>query len=193
MSRTLVVVCAVALSLAPQLMDHAAAIGPVELSLEDFAVIHSDATSLGPRVLLQYGLPARLMGVDVDAATLHIAGRVRVPAGHRIRRVQLKCSGAAEEWDSATVDWGYPWSEPGGVWNEGNMRVNLADVGDSEDIAIDVTDLVQAWVDNPEGNVGLALGRDARTPGSITVDLPGGRRGEHWAPRILVHYSLRDR
>ncbi len=135
------------------------------------------------RSLLKFDLTGIPSNATVTSAYLYIyANDQDSSSRHRIYRVTT-------DWLEGTVTWNSPWTSSGGDFNS-TIRYNYFTPNNDDCLfTLNLTYLVQLWVDNTYPNYGLMIWPDNNEEGSIQYNSK-----EHGTvnrrPRLVVNYTV---
>lgn len=122
----------------------------IEVGVTDMATIFSGDTI---RFLLRFDLPSRLEGSTIDYAQLLFIAQADSGSEEPLDIAGFR---VITGWDLGSVIWTYPWSNPGGDYNDSSLTVSTISGQKSENVSLDITGILSAWVKgNP--NYGLIL------------------------------------
>jgi hypothetical protein len=112
------------------------------------------------RVLIRFDLDQLPSGAEVEQAVLRVHLEVFINEDlQEPRPATVSAYRLLRSWEPDTVTFNTPWSQPGlatGLDYEDRPFPGQT-IYDSDWVSIDVTEAVQAWLDQPDENWGLAL------------------------------------
>lgn len=96
------------------------------------------------RILAMPELPLEATGIVIDRVLLCLSVE---PQTEDTSFIPIRIYPLNTDWDEATVDWASPWEEAGGDIDEDTYAEYLVTIPETQEIAIDITDLYLRWQD----------------------------------------------
>jgi hypothetical protein len=141
--------------------------------------------------LLDFNLDALPEGAQVQNAQL----RLYVVDETLSPNVVVKCYPLLRDWDAGIVNWtkaasGVPWSSPGasGPEDRGDAIALSDELVPGSYFSLDVTDVVQDWLADPNSQHGILLA--ARSEAEEVIHLASFEHSvSDWRPRLEIIFS----
>jgi hypothetical protein len=112
--------------------------------------------STGPRLLMQFDIPDSLVEYEIVFATIEATGTF-FPYGREDNFVILEYYPLLTSWNGRTATWTYPWRTEGGDFDAEDRNFTSVEVGFRREVSLDVTSMVQDWVDGSMDDHGLIV------------------------------------
>ncbi len=163
-------------------------VGVVAVQLDEIAVLsppeESDETA---RCLLSFELPQVLDNVTIDYARLTASAHISSPEEDQLPPLVVEAYAVTSSWSAASVAWSTGWDTAGGDF-ETHAGATFASAPDSTvSVSLDLTHIVQDWVDGDASNYGVIVILPTGTGHEIsTVDQ------QTHPPVLEVYYSGRE-
>ena len=172
-------ISALVITLSALLNGAAAQAAGLTIPLAEAAVISEPGNPTNVRVLLRFDVPLSLSGSTVDLAMLHIA----LPLAEAdVDEVPFEVFPVTREWSAGEVAWDEGWADGDGTWSRADGALIDIPVGEERSVRIDVTRLVQTWVDGGLANHGSVLVPSKAPAVVASLELAA-------APTIYLRYS----
>ncbi len=141
------------------------------------ASIRPSTSSKDMRLLLEFELPAVLVGRSVDFACVSLDANSVTTTG----TVALEAFRVTTDWDASSVSWSGSWAKDGGDW-DADASADWV-VGESADktVYLDVTEFVNMWLREPAENFGIIVKVSGPFLGTFAVD-------KGLAPKLRILY-----
>jgi hypothetical protein len=120
----------------------------------ELASISPKAGSDHGRLLFRFDLPAQLNDCTIDYAELVFAATADTGSG---RICLMGAFPVTKSWDSANLSWSDGWTNSGGDYADSRYSTALIRSSTNRLTRMDITDIVQMWVDSTLVNHGLIL------------------------------------
>ena len=137
------------------------------------------------RFLLALPLPAALEGSTIDFTRLTMG--VRVGMGELSGEdgpFVVDAYAVTTEWDPEAVGWNTGWDTPGADFDESTHSSHIGVADTTASVSLDLTHVLQAWVDGSIGNAGIIITVPSATCWEITeID------GSLDEPAVAVYYT----
>jgi hypothetical protein len=122
-------------------------------------VTQAGTISLNPssgfgRLLFKFDLPEQLNGVTIDYAELVF---IATPDTGRSYICLMVAYPLTKKWESANLSWSDGWTNPGGDFADTIYSTCLIRSSTEHPTRMDITDIVQMWVDGTLTNHGLIM------------------------------------
>jgi len=129
--------------------------GVVTVQLDEIAVLtppaESDETA---RCLMSFELPQVLDDVTIDYARLMASAQITSSDEDQLPPLVIEAYAVTSSWSAGSVAWSTGWDTPGGDF-ETHAGATFAAIPDSTvSVSLDLTHIVQAWVDGDASNSG---------------------------------------
>jgi hypothetical protein len=157
----------------------------VEIELSDTAVITPADMSSTARALLEVDLPAALSNVTIDYAVLYLNLGLESESDDP---VDIEAFMLSHSWEPETVSWG-SWADPGGDYLDRSRICETVGVSSDTTVGLDVTMILQRWIDKKKKNFGLITLVDDDFDGSLSFLGIEGVPGD--VPKVKIYYSRR--
>jgi hypothetical protein len=95
-------------------------------------------------------------------------------------------------WSESSATWSSPWLEPGGDFGDSFSYAQILNEQKNCAIEVNITGLVQAWVDGDFPNYGILLSTEGSNPPMRYTAKEDSANPEE-APRLLVSYTTGSR
>jgi hypothetical protein len=125
-----------------------------EASVTQVATISPSQSSDFGRLLFKFSLPEQLNGVTVDYAELIFTA---TPDTGRSYICLMGAYPLTRNWESVDLSWSDGWTNPGGDFADTIYSSCLIGSSTERLTRIDITDIVQMWVDGTLTNYGLII------------------------------------
>jgi len=106
------------------------------------------------RILFQFDLPSQLNGALIDYAELIFTA---TPDTGNSYICLLGAYPITKSWDSTSLSWSFGWTNSGGDYTDSIYSTCLIRTSSDKVTRIDVTDIVQMWVDRTLANHGFIV------------------------------------
>jgi len=135
------------------------------------------------RILAMPELPLEATGIVIDRVLLCLSVE---PQTEDTSFIPIRAYALGTEWSPGTVAWDSPWEEDGGDIDEDTYAECLVTVPETQDVAIDITDLYGRWLDGrlPYYGFMLALSPSALDDFTIVRENDSGPYAT-----IVIQYS----
>jgi len=123
-----------------------------ELEIEIDEIVNIESSSGGYRTLITFTLPGDISSSDIEYAKLMI------PYAYIEAELDLIVCTVATTWEKATVSWNYPWTYPGGDYDDyPQSRLHLyPDYPENKEYFFDISENVRNMADGTD-NYGLLI------------------------------------
>ncbi len=137
------------------------------------------------RYLLALPLPAALEGSTIDFAKLTMGVQVgTVELSWEETPFIVDAHAVTTEWDPEAVGWSTGWDTPGGDFDESTHSSHIGVADTTASVSLDLTHVLQMWVDGSIGNAGIIITIPSATCWEITeID------GSSHEPTVAVYYT----
>jgi hypothetical protein len=125
-----------------------------EASVTQVATISPNPSSGFGRLLFKFDLPDQLNGVTIDYAELVF---IATPDTGRSYICLMGAYPLTKNWESANLSWSDGWTTPGGDFTDTIYSTCLIRSSQDRVTRMDITDIVQMWVDSTLTNHGLIM------------------------------------
>ena len=125
-----------------------------ETSVTQVGTISPNQSSDFGRLLFKFNLPDELNGVTIDYAELIFTATTDTGSSY------ICLMGAyplTKNWESANLSWSDGWTTPGGDFADTICSSSLIRSSSEQLTRIDITDIVQMWVEGSLANYGLVV------------------------------------
>ncbi len=157
--------------------------GQVEVRTEACVTVTNPSDESDVRVVFRFDLPEELRGKTIEAAYVDLDA---VAGSETAAVVKLEVRRLSQAWSLADVSWQGLWSEAEDAAPEDGAC--LLTPGTFGTARFEVTGAVQAWVDDPASNRGLAV--SAQHPGTTLETTPSRQiAGATIGPLLRLWYS----
>ena len=162
--------------------------GMVTVQLDEIAVLTPPAElEDSARCLLSFELPQVLDDVTIDYARLTASAQITSPEEDQLPPLVVEAYAVTSSWSAASVAWSPGWDSPGGDF-ETHAGATFVAVPDSTvSISLDLTHIVQDWVDDDASNYGVIV----ILPVGIGHEISAVDQQTH-PPVLEVYYSGRE-
>jgi hypothetical protein len=154
------------------------------LNVTDGTVISPAGDSCTPRTLLRFDVSAIPAGSVIDLALIRASCSVVAETG--VGAVHIEAYAATTAWTSE-ADWEGPWNTPGGDWDSELCFFWTVPSGDSRELLVDATEMVEEWVEGRMDNCGVILKASEGMDGVVTVSGVGEILGD--SPVLEVWFT----
>jgi hypothetical protein len=93
------------------------------------------------------------------------------------------------DWAENTVTWGFPWANAGGDFDSSVAHAHFIPGVQNCSVSLDISSLVQGWVDESYPNYGVLLYAIGPSP-FIEYATKEETTHPEWAPRLEITYSV---
>lgn len=101
--------------------------------------------------------------------------------------IPIRISPITQEWDSTNTAWNYPWTSPGGSFDDNICSERLLTQSGPQRIRIDVTDMVMRWADGRLPYYGFIITSTQSARGHFSIiNQPNGNR---WRAILTISYT----
>lgn len=156
------------------------------IMLDDIVALEPPAESEETtRFLLALSLPVALEGTTIDFAKLTMGVRVGTGelSGEETPFI-VDAYAITTEWDPEAVGWSTGWDTPGGDFDEATHASHIGVADTTTSVSLDLTHVLQTWVDGDIGNAGIIIAIPSATCWGITeID------GSSHEPTVAVYYT----
>lgn len=125
-----------------------------ESSVTQIGTISPNPTSDFGRLLFKFDMPDQLKGVIIDYAELRFTA---TPDTGKSYICLMGAFPVTKSWVSANLSWSDSWTNSGGDYADSIYTSCLIRTSTDKLTRIDITDIVQMWVDGTIANYGLIL------------------------------------
>ncbi len=132
--------------------------GVVTVQLDEAAVLTAPAESEeADRYLLSFELPQVLDDVAIDYARLSASAQITFLEGNDQSPLVVEAYAAATSWSPASVAWSSGWDSAGGDFETHAGATFVASPDSTVSVSLDLTHIVQGWVDGDGSNHGIIV------------------------------------
>lgn len=125
-----------------------------QTSVTQVATISPNPSSDFGRLLFKFDLPEQLNGVTIDYAELIFSA---TPDTGNSYICLMGAYPLTKSWESANLSWSFGWTTPGGDFADTIYSSCLIGSSTERLSRLDITDIVQMWVDGSLTNYGLLI------------------------------------
>ena len=151
------------------------------IKANEVAGIHPSDKSVDLRLLMRFTLPEELRDKSVDFACVSFDASCAGEKG----AVSLEAFRVTTRWDASSVSWSGPWEKDGGDWDADASADWVVAEGDGKTAYLDVTDIVNGWLEEPSSNLGILVKVGEPFSGTFTAE------GALESPQLRVLYPGR--
>ena len=156
----------------------------LEVEVTDMATISAGDTT---RFLLRFDLPSELEGSTIDYAELRFRAQ---PDSGSEEPLDIAGYRLTTQWDMGSVNWDYPWANPGGDYSDSTLTVSTISGEENQRVSLDLTGMLSAWAKG-RPNYGLILKSLIEKGRNLTVvqdpEFPPGVKAE-----VKVYYTAQE-
>ncbi len=139
------------------------------------------------RCLLSFELPQVLDDVTIDYARLTASARITSAEEDQLPPLVIEACAVTSSWSAASVAWSTGWDTAGGDFETHACATFAAAPDSTVSVSLDLTHIVQDWVDGEASNHGVIVMLPTGTGHEIsTVDQ------QTRPPTLEVYYSGRE-
>jgi hypothetical protein len=125
-----------------------------ESSITQVGIISPGPTSDAGRILVKFELPEQLNGALIDYAELMFTATPDTGSGYICI---LGAFPVTKNWESGVVSWSGGWDNAGGDYTDSMYACSLIRTSPDLITRIDISGIVQSWVDGDLPNYGLII------------------------------------
>ena len=125
-----------------------------ESSITQVGIISPDPALDAGRILVKFDLPEQLTGALIDYAELMFTATPDTGLGYICI---LGAFPVTKSWQSGVVSWSGGWDNAGGDYTDSSYACSLIRTSPDQITRIDISEIVQSWVDGDLPNFGLII------------------------------------